>query len=71
MIYPTDQSPGAPDTFIMPLRLIYGPSNGFTETNDSHHLKEEFFYLTQDYALVLDWMSSVELRVSASSFDDS
>ena len=51
----TDQSLRAPDTLITPFRLIYGPSIDFTETDYSHHLKE-FFDLTQDYALVLDWI---------------
>lgn len=43
------------NTLITPFRLIYGPSIDFTETDYSHHLKE-FFDLTQDYALVLDWI---------------
>lgn len=67
----TNQSPRAPDTFIAPCRLIFGPSIGFVEIDYSHHLKRVLFAPpTLHTGSRLD-LSLVARMVSMSYFENS
>lgn len=67
----THQSPRAPEIFIMPFKVIFGPSIGFTEIDYGCHLGRILLFHPRLHTGSRLYLSWVGLTVPVSDFEDS